>query len=143
MANPPFPDLLGPEVKIGPAGLDNFTGEVWTGIVAEDSVKKQFRLYLVQFAPLGRTKWHKHQFVQHLIILSGTAMVGYEDGRLQRLTAGQSTIIPPNLVHWHGATRESAMAHLAVNFEGETDWSYPAVSPEEFASFEARARRTD
>ena len=138
MANPPFPDLLGPDVKIGPAGLDNFSGDVWTGVVAHDSVKNRFRLHLVQFAPVGRTKWHKHEFVQHLIIMAGTAIVGFEDGTAERVVAGRSIIIPPNTVHWHGATRDAPMAHLAVNFKGETNWTYPAVSDAEFISFENR-----
>jgi quercetin dioxygenase-like cupin family protein len=139
MGEPPFPDLLGTDVKIGPAGLDNFSGEVWTGIVAEDAVKNnQYRLFLVQFAPMGRTKWHKHAFVQHLIVLAGVAMVGFEDGRIERVSKGESIQIQPNTVHWHGATRDAAMAHLAVNFEGTTDWTYPAVSPDEYASFEKR-----
>lgn len=133
---PPFENLLGTEVKIGPAGEDNFTGDVWTGVVAHDSALKRFRLFLVQFAPEGRTKWHKHEFVQHLVILAGTAWVGIEDGRSERLVAGQSIIIPPNTVHWHGAGRDAPMAHLAVNFKGETDWTYPAVSDDEYAGFE-------
>ena len=134
----PFPDLFGTEVVIGPAGENNFTGSVWTGIVAHDNVGNRFRLHLVQFAPIGRTKWHKHEFVQHLIILAGTALVGFEDGRAERVVAGRSIIIPPNTVHWHGATRDAPMAHLAVNFKGETDWTYPAVSDAEFVSFENR-----
>src|SRR5687767_5658115 len=105
-------------VAIAPADPNNFTGEVWAAVVTRGVPAEHCRLHLVQFAPRARTTWHTHEFVQHLIVLEGTAVVGFEKAPATLLQRGESIRIDPGTLHWHGATPDGPMAHLAVNFAG-------------------------
>jgi quercetin dioxygenase-like cupin family protein len=45
---------------------------------------------------------------------------------------GETIYIPPGEKHWHGASPDAPMVHLAVNVSPETDWLEP-VSEEQYS----------
>lgn len=48
-----------------------------------------------------------------------------EEGKpAQLLKTGDVANIPPNVKHWHGATKDSWFVHLAIT-PGQTDWFEP------------------
>jgi quercetin dioxygenase-like cupin family protein len=77
---------------------------------------------------------------QRLVVTSGS--VGCSAGSpKQEIRAGDVVVCPPGEKHWHGATRTTAMSHIAIQeslnrkpvdwLEHVTDKQYLAVSVDE------------
>jgi hypothetical protein len=47
-------------------------------------------------------------------VTRGTVLVGTRDGRVLEVQSGQTVYAPPGEEHWHGATPECWMEHLAM-----------------------------
>ena len=105
-----------------------FTGRVWADPVlgAQDGVV----VNNVFFEPGARTHWHTHEVTQVLHVVAGEGWVQVRDGLGGRITAGGTVHIPAGEEHWHGATAETYLLHLAVSV-GETVW-LDAVSDEDY-----------
>ena len=84
-----------------------------------------------RFEPGARTDWHTHEIAQVLYVLAGSGWVQVRDGAGGPITAGDTVHIPAGEEHWHGATADSFVLHLAVSI-GETVW-LDKVSDEDFA----------
>lgn len=87
-------------------------------LVGADQTNEQ-RVFLVQFEPGGRNLLHTHSFDQVLYILEGEGIVATETEE-QRVRPGDVIVIPAGELHWHGATADTAMAHLAFGVPGAT-----------------------
>ena len=107
------------------ASSNNFTGTAWHHpIVTRDSVFNT-SMGSVTFEPGARTNWHRHASGQILVITDGTAYYQEKGKAKQTLSKGQVIKCPPGVTHWHGATRDSSMTHLAIspNLElGQVVW---------------------
>jgi quercetin dioxygenase-like cupin family protein len=79
---------------------------------------------VVRFDAGARTHWHSHPSGQVLYITDGTGRVGTRDGRVEQVGAGDLVVAPPGEEHWHGATEEASVEHLALSF-GDTAWAEP------------------
>jgi quercetin dioxygenase-like cupin family protein len=101
------------------ATRDIFTGEVHIHTFVDDKIGQRLRMTLVRFSPGGRTKWHRHAFEQGLIITEGRGIVATEDQE-NVVTPGDYVIVPEGEKHWHGATEDTAMAHISITMPGET-----------------------
>jgi quercetin dioxygenase-like cupin family protein len=69
---------------------------------------------LVTFEPGARTAWHTHPLGQRLIVTSGLGWTQVEGGPVQEIRPGDVVWCPPEVRHWHGATPDAAMSHIAV-----------------------------
>lgn len=69
---------------------------------------------IVTFAPGARTAWHSHPLGQTLIVLDGVGWTQVEGEPIEEFTAGDVLLCPVDRPHWHGATPESAMTHVAI-----------------------------
>lgn len=99
---------------------ENFTGDVWLDPVAvprDDGWTLVANI--VRFAPGARTAWHSHPRGQTLYVLEGVAWVQTRGGEKVEVTAGHTVWCPPGEEHWHGATADSFMSHLALNDAGD------------------------
>ena len=97
-----------------------FTGDVWVNSIAAPKFPGQRAIAaLVRFAPCARTAWHSHALGQTLHVVSGVALLGTRDGQVIRAYPGQTIYTPPGEEHWHGATPEDFMSHLAVLDRGD------------------------
>ena len=79
----------------------------------------------VTFEPGARTAWHTHPLGQTLIITSGAGWVQKEGGPKEEVHPGDVIWFPPQEKHWHGATKTTAMTHIAIqeSLEGKVvDW---------------------
>lgn len=88
----------------------------------------------VEFSPKARSAWHTHPKGQILLVTQG---VGYtqEWGKdIQIIKAGDTVICPPNVKHWHGASHDTAMSHIAITgeFNGNNVEWLEKVSDEEY-----------
>ncbi|MEY2692073.1 MAG: hypothetical protein RIT03_463 [Bacteroidota bacterium] len=112
---------------------NNFTGTVYLQmLIAADSVNPT-AIGNVTFEPRARTKWHYHPGGQILMVTEG---VGYyqEKGQSKKiLRKGDVIKCPPNVQHWHGASRDSYFVQVAVtaNDKGNAVW-LEKVTDEEY-----------
>lgn len=96
------------------ANSDYFTGTVWQDPVIETPEPARVRALLVAFAPGARTAWHTHPLGQTLYVVSGTGLVGLRAQRPQVIRTGDTIWFAPGEEHWHGATPDNAMTHMAI-----------------------------
>ena len=121
-----------PKGSKGPS--DYFKNTAWVNMLHPDTNGVfDTQVYDVVFEPSARTYWHSHPGGQILLVTDG---VGYyqEKGKLaQLLKSGDVVPIPPDVVHWHGATPSGEFTHVAVvtnSLEGNTVWLQPVTDAE-------------
>ena len=68
----------------------------------------------VTFEPGARTAWHTHPLGQTLIVTHGRGWLQEEGGEIRDMSVGDIVWIPEGIKHWHGATPENAMTHIAI-----------------------------
>jgi len=69
---------------------------------------------IVTFQPGARTAWHSHPLGQTLIVTEGVGWTQVENDPIQEFSAGDVLLCPRDRRHWHGATPESSMSHVAI-----------------------------
>jgi quercetin dioxygenase-like cupin family protein len=116
------------------APAENFTGTAWvTALLPNDSTYTT-AIGNVVFEPGARSNWHSHPAGQILIVTEGKGYHQIKGEPKQVIKKGDVVKCPPDVLHWHGASPESSMAHLYVlpNTEkGIVKWMHP-VSDEEY-----------
>ncbi|MGV9711451.1 (R)-mandelonitrile lyase [Gordonia sp. NPDC003424] len=126
----PAPTAKGPDTM--------FTGDVWFNVIYAGAEPSRVRTNLVRFSPGAHTFWHHHIMGQTLHVVAGTALVGTRDGVVFAARPGETITCPPGEEHWHGATEEQFMEHIAI-WEGdgtdtpETTW-LEAVTPDQYGA---------
>lgn len=117
-----------PSVK-GPD--DWFTGDVRIDpIRLEAREPSRLTSALVTFEPGARTNWHTHPRGQLLIVTSGKGWTQCEGEPRVEINAGDTIWCPPGHKHWHGATSDTAMSHIAVQemLDGKNvEWLEPVT----------------
>ncbi len=68
----------------------------------------------VTFEPGARTAWHTHPLGQTLIVTSGRGRAQRWDGPVEEIHPGDVVWFAPGEKHWHGASAETAMTHVAI-----------------------------
>ena len=68
----------------------------------------------VTFEPGARTAWHHHPKGQTLYVTDGIGLVARRGGEVQEIRPGDVVYIEPGEEHWHSATAERFMSHLAI-----------------------------
>ena len=103
-----------------PAGNEHFSGSVSMKMLAEVDAPRGSAL-LVAFEAGARTHWHSHPNGQFLYVVEGEGRTGTRDGEVGPLRPGDLVYAAPDEQHWHGATPDRAVAHLALSFD-DTEW---------------------
>lgn len=92
----------------------------------------------VTFEPKCRNNWHIHHATkgggQILICIDGQGFYQQENELARKLKPGDIVVIPANVKHWHGASKDSWFSHIAIEVPGENasnEWCEP-VSDEEY-----------
>ncbi|GAA1956945.1 (R)-mandelonitrile lyase [Catenulispora subtropica] len=129
--------LTAPATAKGPSEI--FTGDVWFDQIYRGEEPSRARVNAVRFAPCARTNWHVHAVGQTLHVTEGVGIVASRDGEVIVMRPGDTVRTPPGQWHWHGATADRFMVHLAI-WDGtgdpgaeETTWG-EAVTDEEYRS---------
>lgn len=94
-----------------------FTGPVSIQWLLTDEAAKQLGMLMVRFAKGVRNKFHSHSTDQVLFVTSGKGIVATEKEQIE-IGAGDVIHIPAGEKHWHGASEDSAMSHLAIEAAG-------------------------
>ena len=118
--------------KDGPA--EWFTGKVRVEPLFQATAPGRAQGANVTFEPGARSAWHTHPLGQTLIVTSGRGFVQSWGGPVEEIHAGDVVSCPPGEKHWHGATPDSALSHLAIQEELDgkaVDW-LEKVSDEQY-----------
>jgi quercetin dioxygenase-like cupin family protein len=94
-----------------------FTGPVSIQLLLTDDTAKQLGILMVRFAKGVRNKFHSHSTDQVLFVTSGKGVVATEQEQVE-IKSGDVIHIPAGEKHWHGATEDSDMSHLAIEAAG-------------------------
>ncbi len=91
----------------------------------------------VTFEPGARTAWHTHPLGQTLIVTSGCGLVQREGGTIEKIYPGDVVWFPPGEKHWHGASPNTAMTHIAIQeyLDGKAVYWMDKVSDEQYLNF--------
>lgn len=92
------------------------------------SETSELEAFLVRFEAGAANLRHSHSFDQLLFITDGAGIVATDNAQ-HDVTAGDTVIIPAGEQHWHGATPDSSMTHLAVGLPGATEVGGEAYRP--------------
>jgi quercetin dioxygenase-like cupin family protein len=116
----------------GPAAW--FTGRVRVDPLFEAHSPARAGGARVTFDPGARTVWHTHPLGQVLIVVDGTGWVQRWGAQVEEIRPGDVVWIQPGEKHWHGATANAGMTHIAIQeqFDGKAvDWLEP-VNDEQY-----------
>lgn len=115
-----------------PADRNTFTGSAtmarFDGLAEEPAVN----MYRVTFESKARTAWHSHSGLQLLLIIEGRCRVQRHGEPIREVGRGGAIRIEPRERHWHGATPEGPMTHLAINIDSKTTW-FEQVTDHEYS----------
>ncbi len=96
----------------GPA--DWFTGTVRIDPLFDRTEPARVSGASVTFEPGARTAWHTHPLGQTLIVTAGLGRAQRLGGPVEEIRPGDVVWFPPGEKHWHGASRTTAMTHIAI-----------------------------
>jgi 4-carboxymuconolactone decarboxylase len=118
------------------APIAYFTGVAWLNLLVPKDETGNYSIGDVLFEAGSRNYWHTHPAGQILLITSGNGYYQERGKDPKIITRGDVIIIPSNIEHWHGATKESSMTHIAITnitAEGAAIWLEPVTDEEYFA----------
>jgi quercetin dioxygenase-like cupin family protein len=106
----------------------HFTGKVWQDEVVVGQSPSRMRATVVSFTRGARAGWHAHPVGQVLYCLSGVGRICIgRAAQPQAIYPGDTVMIPPDTMHWHGAAPDRLFSHLAMSESGKggqgTDWA--------------------
>lgn len=113
-----------------------FSGEAYLQPLLAKDKNNDFALGSVTFEPNARTIWHTHPKGQVLIITEGIGWYQEKGKPARAIKRGDVVNCPENVEHWHGASANYKMAHIAItNYKGDENvvWLKP-VTNEEYAA---------
>jgi len=96
------------------ASADYFTGTVWQDPIVVAEAPARVVATRVSFEPGARTAWHTHPLGQTLYVLSGVGRFQTKGGPIVEIRPGDTIWIPPGEKHWHGASPNNRMTHIAM-----------------------------
>jgi 4-carboxymuconolactone decarboxylase len=107
------------------APAENFTGSVRVEPLFQANAPARAAGARVTFEPGARTGWHSHPLGQILIVTAGTGRVQRWGDPVEEIRQGDVVWTPPGQKHWHGASANTAMTHIAITeqLDGKTvEW---------------------
>ena len=127
------------KTAIFPVGEVNPYGKFFDGTSYLQTVSsEQVFIASVTFEPACRNHWHIHHAKsgggQILLCTAGRGWYQEWGKEPRELFPGDVVNIPANVKHWHGAAKDSAFQHLAVECAGEetsNEWCEP-VNEEDY-----------
>ncbi len=91
----------------------------------------------VHFTPGARTAWHTHPHGQTIFVTEGVGLCQREGGPVETIRPGDRVFFEPGENHWHGATVDRFMVHIAMQQNDESGspvtWG-EHVTDEQYAS---------
>jgi len=120
--------VIQPKLPTAKGPNERFTGDVYFNSYFAGDGPSHARLNLVRFTPGAHTAWHRHAVGQTLHVMEGHGYVQSRGEELIELHPGDTVYTPPGEWHWHGASADHFLSHLALweapitTEEPETEW---------------------
>ncbi len=114
--------------KGNPLPNEWFTGNAFLSPLIAKDKNHDFSAGAVTFEPGARTNWHTHPKGQALLVIEGNGLYQEKSKPAQQIKKGDVVNIPENIEHWHGASANSKMVHIAItNFKDDLQvtWLQP------------------
>src|SRR6267143_475142 len=114
-----------------------FTGDVYIDPVAAPSGPSRLAAASVHFTPGARTAWHTHPNGQTIYVTEGVGLAQRRGGSVEIIRPGARVFFEAGEEHWHGATSNHFMTHLAmhqVDEEGNAATWLEHVTDEEYSA---------
>ena len=118
-----------------------FTGTVFIDAVAAPSGGARLSVSSVHFTPGARTAWHTHPNGQTIFVTEGVGFAQRRGGPVEIIRPGDRVFFEPGEDHWHGASPDHFMTHLAmleVDEEGVNATWGDKVTDEEYSAGTSR-----
>ncbi|AYB35316.1 cupin domain-containing protein [Chryseolinea soli] len=115
----------------------NMVGTVWLYSMVEADSLSQTQVGNVTFERGARTNWHSHYAGQILLVTDGMGYHQIKGKPVELIKKGDVIKCPPNVEHWHGATPDHFLTHIAItqNTEkGRVTW-LRKVTDEEYNAY--------
>jgi len=112
---------------------NHFTGTAWLQMFVTNDSTFNTSIGNVTFEPKARTNWHKHPGGQILLVTDGMGYYQEKDKSVQLIKKGNIVRIPPDTEHWHGASPDSGLTHIAISLntdKGSVVWLQPVTDEE-------------
>jgi quercetin dioxygenase-like cupin family protein len=93
---------------------DWFTGDVYIDAVAAPAGSSRVSASAVHFTPGARTAWHTHPNGQTIYVLEGVGRCQSRGGPVEEIRPGDRVFFEPGEEHWHGASANRFMLHIAM-----------------------------
>ncbi len=91
-----------------------FTGEVYIQPLKGVSKNSKLTMSSVHFSVGARSAWHSHPYGQTLYVTDGIGVVQKRGEPIQIIRPGDVIWTEPGEEHWHGASTQNEMSHLAI-----------------------------
>ena len=101
--------------QTAPGPSDWFTGNVHIDSIRDPDDQSAVGCAHVRFTPGARTAWHTHPKGQTLYVTDGIGRVATRTDGVREIRPGDVIYIEPDEEHWHGATPDRFMAHVAIH----------------------------
>ena len=101
-------------IETTPGPSEWFTGSVYIDAVAAPSGASRVSASTVHFTPGARTACHTHPNGQTIYVLEGIGLAQSRGGPIELIRPGDRVFFEPGEDHWHGATANRFMTHLAM-----------------------------
>jgi quercetin dioxygenase-like cupin family protein len=92
-----------------------FTGTAWLNMLVTNDSLYNCPIGNVTFEPGARNNWHMHPGGQILLVTSGKGYHQLRGQPIELIKSGDVVKVPPGVPHWHGATPDSELIHLAIS----------------------------
>lgn len=129
-----------------PASSEWITGEAHIEEFATPEGPSRTQVDSVHFAPGARTRWHRHPVGQTLVVTQGSGLVQRLGGPVETVRSGDTVRIEAGEWHWHGATPDSSMTHVAIEelpIDGPTaEFAQPVTDAEYHSTTEEQSEPT-
>ena len=93
---------------------DRFTGAVQVQALFAPHGQSRISGGQVTFQPGARSAWHTHPLGQILIVTDGTGWIQEWGSPIREMHKGDVIWIPAGVKHWHGATPNTSVTHIAI-----------------------------
>ena len=111
---------------------NNFIGNAWLHEMIKSDNLNPTQVGSVTFEPGARSNWHLHPGGQILLIISGTGYYQEKGGPKRIIKKGETVKCPPNVQHWHGASKNEELIQVAITNtqKGTVVWLKPVTEEE-------------
>ena len=123
-----------PIFELGVKRDTNFTGTAHVNLLVDDQAGTyDTQVYDVVFEAGCRNDWHSHPGGQILLCTDGVGFYQAQGHPARRLIKGDVVEIPPDKVHWHGASPDQPFTHIGISpnlHTGPINWREPVTDEE-------------